>query len=115
MLDKTLRKIKRHAKIRAHISGNQARPRLVVHRSSKHIYGMLVDDTKGNTLLRVSDAKINQKKLTKVEKAKEVGKLLASEAAKTKIKKVVFDRAGYFYHGRVKALAEGAREGGLEF
>ncbi len=89
-------------------------PRLTVFRSSKHIYASLVDEKNGKILFSVSD-KTATKKITKLEKAKEVGKNFALEASKKKVKKVVFDRAGYLYHGRVRALAEGAREGGLEF
>jgi large subunit ribosomal protein L18 len=76
---------------------------------------MLVDDEKGKTILSVSDKSLPNKKLTKVEKAASVGKILAEKAQKEKINKVVFDRAGYLYHGRVRALAEGARSGGLDF
>jgi large subunit ribosomal protein L18 len=107
-------KNKRHTKIRAQVKGNSSRPRLVVFRSNIHIYGMLVDDTRGKTLVSVSDKSLD-KKMTKLEKAQEVGKELAEKAKKEKISKVVFDRAGYLYHGRVKALAEGARAGGLNF
>lgn len=113
MKEKDLRKAKRHLKITSKLRGEKSRPRLVVFRSNQHIYGMLVDDEAGKTLLAVSDKTV--KKGTKIEKAGEVGKTLASRAKDAKIKKVVFDRAGYLYHGRVKALAEGARDGGLEF
>lgn len=93
--------------------------RLVVHRSNKHIYAQLVDDLNHVTVLSASSqSKELAKKVSgakKVDQAKEVGKLLAELAAKQKIENVVFDRAGYLYHGRVKALAEGAREGGLKF
>ncbi|MCL5411983.1 MAG: 50S ribosomal protein L18 [Patescibacteria group bacterium] len=111
---------KRHLKIRAKISGNQDRPRLYVFRSSAHIYGALVDDLKGHTLVAASDLEIKKGKKketqkTKTELAKEVGLLLAKRANEKKIDTVVFDRAGYLYHGRVKALAEGARTGGLKF
>jgi len=106
---------RRHTKIRATVKGTQSRPRLVVFRSNAHIYGMLVNDQTGKTLLTVSDKAIANKKLTKVEKAKEVGVQLAEKAKKEKFTNIVFDRAGYLYHGRVKALAEGAREGGLNF
>lgn len=115
MLANKLRKQKRHLKIRSKVVGSLERPRLVVFRSNQHIYGMLVDDSKGQTLLRISDKVVGQKDLTKVEKARAVGRELAAVASKTKIRRVIFDRAGYLYHGRVKALAEGAREGGLEF
>lgn len=113
MKDNKVRKLKRHLKIRDRVKGTKLKPRLVVFRSNIHIYGMLVDDTVGKTLVRISDYSLTGK--TKMEKAKEVGKMVASVAQKEKINSVVFDRAGYLYHGRVKALAEGAREGGLEF
>jgi len=106
---------KRHLKIRAIVKGSPKRPRFVIFRSNTHIYGMLVDDQAGKTLVSVTDKGMSKKSLTKTEKAREVGKLVAEKAEKEKIKIVVFDRAGYLYHGRVKALAEGAREGGLKF
>ncbi|HEY4694699.1 MAG TPA: 50S ribosomal protein L18 [Candidatus Nanoarchaeia archaeon] len=115
MKKKSERKAKRHLKIRSKVKGSQERPRLVVFRSNLHIYGMLVDDAVGKTILSVSDKNLENKNLTKTEKAESVGKLLAEKAKKEKISKVVFDRAGYLYHGRVKALAEGARAGGLNF
>ncbi|RKX68502.1 50S ribosomal protein L18 [candidate division WOR-3 bacterium] len=110
---------RRHKRIRKRILGTEARPRLCVFRSLKHIYGMLIDDLNNRTILTVSS--LNQKirkgkkKKKKVEVAREVGKLLAKMALERNIVSVVFDRAGYKYHGRVKALAEGAREGGLKF
>ncbi len=106
---------KRHLKIRSNIKGTTSRPRFVVFRSNAHIYGMLVDDKSGKTLISAADKAITKKEMTKTEKAKEVGKLIAEKASKEKIKTVIFDRGGYLYHGRVKALAEGAREGGLKF
>ncbi|MFA6992326.1 MAG: 50S ribosomal protein L18 [Candidatus Gracilibacteria bacterium] len=105
---------KRHARIRAKIKGTSARPRLIVFRSSAAIYAQLIDDEKRKTITSVSDLKIKNKE-KKVEKAKKVGLLIAEKAKELKIDSVVFDRAGYKYHGRVKALAEGAREGGLKF
>ena len=117
MLEKQQKRYRRHKRIRAKISGTAEVPRLCVFRSNKHIYAQLVDDEKGKTLVAVSDLEIEtkKKKITKKEKALEVGKLIAKKAMEKKIKKVVFDRGGYKYHGRVKALAEGAREGGLKF
>jgi large subunit ribosomal protein L18 len=115
MKDSKLRLKKRHLKIRSKIKGSKTRPRLVVFRSNSHIYGMLVDDKSGKTLISVADKNVSKKDLTKTEKAMEVGKLLAEKAVKEKINQAIFDRAGYLYHGRVKALAEGAREGGLKF
>lgn len=104
---------KRHKRVRAKIKGTAKVPRLCVFRSHKHIYGQLIDDEKGKTILSVSDKEVKAK--NKIETAKEVGKTLAQKAVEKKIKKIVFDRGGYKYHGRVKALAEGAREGGLKF
>jgi large subunit ribosomal protein L18 len=110
------RRIKRHIRIRKKIFGTKERPRLCVFRSSKHIYGQIIDDTENKVLVSASDLELNAKeKMTKTKKAYEVGKLLAEKAKALKIEKVVFDRAGYKYHGRVKALAQGAREGGLKF
>lgn len=104
---------RRHLRVRKKVSGTQARPRLVVFRSLKHIYAQLVDDTANHTIATVTDLDILTMK--KTEKATEVGKRIAERAKAAGITQVVFDRAGYQYHGRVKAVAEGAREGGLEF
>jgi len=104
----------RHKRIRAKAMGTKEKPRLSVFRSNKHIFLQLIDDKAGKTLVSASDEK-NKKKSTKTELAKEAGKKLAEAAKEKKIKKVVFDRGGYKYHGRVKAAAEGAREGGLQF
>jgi LSU ribosomal protein L18P len=110
------RRIKRHIRIRKKIFGTKERPRLCVFRSSKHIYGQIIDDTENKVLVSASDLELKAKeKMTKTKKAYKVGKLLAEKAKALKIEKVVFDRAGYKYHGRVKALAQGAREGGLKF
>lgn len=105
----------RHKRIRAKIIGTSARPRLSVFRSHRHIYGQLIDDEKAKTLLSVSDKEIKNGKAAKKEIAKDVGKLLAQKAQEKKIKEIVFDRGGYKFHGRIKAVAEGAREGGLKF
>lgn len=94
------------------------RPRLSVFRSNKYIYGQIIDDKKGGTLVAAGDIKLKMGKtrpLTKAERAFEVGKLLAEKAKKLGIRTIVFDRGSYKYHGRVKSLAEGAREGGLKF
>jgi large subunit ribosomal protein L18 len=104
---------RRHLRVRKKVSGTQARPRLVVFRSLKHIYAQLVDDAKNHTIATVTDQDIETMK--KTEKATEVGKRIAERAKAAGITQVVFDRAGYQYHGRVKAVAEGARKGGLEF
>jgi large subunit ribosomal protein L18 len=106
------RRKRRHLRVRRHLGGTAERPRLVVFRSLKHIYAQLVDDVSRRTLLTVSDGDIAGKKS---DRALEVGKQLAARAKDSGITRVVFDRAGYRYHGRVKALATGAREGGLEF
>jgi large subunit ribosomal protein L18 len=104
---------RRHVRVRRKVSGTQARPRLVVFRSLKHIYAQLVDDTANHTIATVTDQDIESMK--KTQKATEVGKRIAERAKAAGITQVVFDRAGYQYHGRVKAVADGAREGGLEF
>jgi large subunit ribosomal protein L18 len=104
---------RRHLRVRKRVSGTPARPRLVVFRSLKHIYAQLVDDTANRTIATVGDQDILTMK--KTAKATEVGKRIAERAKAAGITQVVFDRAGYQYHGRVKAVAEGAREGGLEF
>ena len=119
--EKREKRKRRHKKVRAKIFGTKDRPRLCVFRSNKHIYAQLIDDEKGHTLGAVSDLKLPKnvklkKEMTrKVAIAYEVGKLIAKVAKEKGIEKVVFDRGGYKYHGRVKALAEGAREGGLKF
>ena len=107
------RRFKRHLRVRNKVSGTAERPRLVVFRSLKHIYAQLVDDNARRTLATVSDLGIEQGK--KGERAAEVGKLIAERAKTAGITRVVFDRAGYRYHGRIKAVADGARKGGLEF
>ena len=107
---------KRHARVRAKISGTAACPRLDVFRSLQHIYAQLIDDVAGVTLVSASTTEKDFKEYGgNKETARAVGKLLAERAAEKNIKDVVFDRGGYVYHGRVQALAEGAREGGLNF
>jgi large subunit ribosomal protein L18 len=98
--------------VRAKVKGTEERPRLVVFRSDKHIYAQLVNDVVQRTIVTVTDSGLTGKK---TEKSVEVGKRIAEKAKAAGISKVVFDRAGYQYHGRVKAVADGAREGGLEF
>jgi large subunit ribosomal protein L18 len=104
---------RRHLRVRKKVTGTPARPRLVVYRSLKHITAQIVDDVAGRTLMTVSSTTFVVGK--KTEKSLEVGKLIAAKAKDAGITKVVFDRAGYKYHGRVKAVADGAREAGLEF
>ena len=104
---------RRHKRIRATISGTPEKPRLSVYRSNKFIYAQVIDDVSGKTLAEASDVKI--KKGTKTERAKEVGVAIATVCLKEKIKKVVFDRNGFKYTGRIKLVADEARAGGLEF
>jgi large subunit ribosomal protein L18 len=103
--------------IRRRTAGDAERPRLCVKRSNNYIYAMLVDDTKSRVLTGVSSlvSEVKDKKLKRTDAAREVGKLMAAKAKSLGISKVVFDRAGYRFHGRVKAVADGAREGGLQF
>lgn len=111
-MDKARRQ-QRKRRIRAKISGTAARPRLAVTRTLSHIYAQLIDDENGVVLASANDVKT--KKGTKTESAQNVGKEIAEKAKAAKISEVVFDRGGFIYHGRVKAVAEGAREGGLKF
>ncbi|MEE4176180.1 MAG: 50S ribosomal protein L18 [Bacteroides sp.] len=111
------RRTKIKYRIRKKVNGTADRPRLTVFRSNKGIYAQVINDLEGRTLVSASSMskELADKKMTKTETAKEVGKLLAGKASEAGIEKVVFDRNGYLYHGRVKSLAEGAREGGLKF
>jgi len=107
---------RRHRRVRGRLTGTAEQPRLVVSRSNKGISAQLVDDVAGRTLAAASWLQLKKAfKGNKTQQAAEVGKLLAANAKNAEIETVVFDRAGYLYHGRVKALAEAAREGGLEF
>lgn len=113
--DKLNLRKKRHLKVRKRLlNAKETRPRLVVFRSLNHIYAQIIDDKEGKTLVAGSDIKI-EKSGTKIEMAKKVGKEIAEKAISQKIDTVAFDRNGYKYHGRVKALAESAREAGLKF
>jgi large subunit ribosomal protein L18 len=132
-ITKIAKRERRHARVRARVSGITAKPRLYVFRSNQHIYAQVIDDQKNKTLLVVSDKGIKVKKAKPAEPnagaekgakkelsgkraaAFEVGKQVAEKAKELKIGEVVFDRGGYLYHGRVKSLADGAREGGLKF
>ncbi len=109
---KALRRSK-HKRIRKTITGVSDKPRVAIFKSSQHIYAQIIDDSKGATL--VSESDLNIKTGTKKERATKVGEVLAQKAVKAKITKIVFDRGGFSYHGRVAALAEGLRKGGLQF
>ena len=126
MSEKIQKRIRRHKKIRYSIKGTAEVPRLCIFRSIKYVYGQLIDDDKNKTLLSLSDrgTKTKAKSVAKAEgkaligksaSAFQLGKLLAEKAKAMKLEKVVFDRGGFRYHGRVKAFADGAREGGLKF
>ena len=111
------RRARRHLRVRKRVRGTAARPRLVVFRSSKHIYAQVVDDDKGVTLVGAADTSegIQVEGTGKTAKSHALGRLIAARAKEKGIARVVFDRGGYQYHGRVKALADAAREAGLEF
>jgi len=111
---KEVRRLKIRRRIRKTVSGTAERPRLSVYRSNKEIYAQLINDEQGHTIAQSSSAELSAKG-SKVDLSKEVGKSLAEKAKANGVEGVVFDRNGYLYHGRVKALAEGAREGGLKF
>ncbi|PAE22963.1 MULTISPECIES: 50S ribosomal protein L18 [Bacillaceae] len=115
--DKNAVRKKRHARVRAKLSGTAARPRLNVYRSNKHIYAQLIDDVNGVTVASAStqDKEVNLDATSNVDAAVKVGELVAKRAVEKGVKAVVFDRGGYLYHGRVQALADAARENGLEF
>jgi large subunit ribosomal protein L18 len=122
---KIIKRIARRKRIRGKILGTFDRPRLSVFRSNKHIFAQVIDDERGKTLVFASDMEVKSEKKSAVKKstlsnekintANSVGEVIAKKALKKKVKNVVFDRSGYRYHGRVKALAEGARKGGLQF
>lgn len=116
---KAKRYLQRKQRVRSRVSGTEARPRLTVYKSNTHIYGQIIDDINQKTVVSASDIKVKLAKgperAKRVERAGLVGEEIAKLAVAKKIKKVVFDRNGYKFHGRVKALAEGARKGGLDF
>ncbi len=118
-IDRRVARLRRHKHVRKHVTGTPERPRLNVFRSLRHIYAQVIDDSQGRTLVSAStvdpEVVAQIEGMNKTEQASAVGKLLAARALDQGIKKVVFDRGGYKYHGRVKALADAAREGGLEF
>ncbi|MBU3964381.1 50S ribosomal protein L18 [Patescibacteria group bacterium] len=117
MIGRRIKRIQRHNRVRGRISGKKDCPRLCVFRSASHIYAQLIDDDIQKTLVSASDVEIKKDKEEKgkIGIAFKTGELIAEKAKEKKITKVVFDRGGYKYHGRVKALAEGARKGGLKF
>ena len=115
MLTKREARLRRHSRVRGKISGTAERPRLVVFRSNRGIFAQLVDDESGRTLAAASWTALPSSPGSKTEQASEVGKALAAAARAAGIEQCVFDRGGYLFHGRVKALADGAREGGLRF
>jgi large subunit ribosomal protein L18 len=116
VLTKHEARLRRHKRVRGKVAGSTERPRLVVYRSNKGITAQIVDDTTGRTIAGATWTALPKSfKGSKTEQAAEVGKQLAAVAKKAGVERVVFDRGGYLYHGRVKALADGAREGGLEF
>ncbi len=119
MIAKKIGKERRHERIRKQVSGTADRPRLSVYRSLNNVYAQIIDDTKGVTLVATStldkEIKATEGHKGNIEAAKKVGQMIAAKAVAAGIKKVVFDRSGYRYHGSIKALAEGSREAGLEF
>jgi large subunit ribosomal protein L18 len=115
VLTKRQQRLRRRRRVRARVVGTAQRPRLSVFRSNRGIFAQLIDDRQGHTVAAVNWIEPELRKLSAGEQAKRAGELLAERAKKAGIETCVFDRAGYQYHGRVKALAEGAREGGLSF
>ncbi len=115
--DKNVVRKKRHARVRTKINGTAERPRLNVYRSNKHIYAQLIDDVNGVTIASAStmDKEFSADSSSNADAASKVGELIAKKGLEKNLKAVVFDRGGYLYHGRVKALADAARENGLEF
>lgn len=115
LIDKNLARVRKHERVRAKVSGTSDRPRLSVYRSNKNIAVQVIDDVKGVTLVSSSSEQLKIKNGNNIEGAKLVGADIAKKCLDKKISTVVFDRGGYVYHGRVQALAEAAREGGLKF
>jgi large subunit ribosomal protein L18 len=115
VLSKRQSRLRRRRRVRARITGTAERPRLSVYRSNRGVFAQLIDDGKGHTVAAVNWIEPELRKLTASEQAKRAGELLAERAKKAGVESCVFDRGGYQYHGRVQALAEGAREGGLVF
>jgi large subunit ribosomal protein L18 len=115
VVTKGQRRLRRRRRVRARVSGTAARPRLSVYRSNRGVFAQLIDDTKGHTVAAVNWIEPDLRKLSATEQAKKAGELLAERAKAAGVETCVFDRGGYQYHGRVQAVAEGAREGGLAF
>ncbi len=115
VVTKRQRRLRRRRRVRARVTGTTQRPRLSVYRSNRGVFAQLIDDDKGHTVAAVNWIEPDLRKLTASEQAKRAGELLAKRAKAAGVETCVFDRGGYQYHGRVKALAEGAREGGLVF
>jgi large subunit ribosomal protein L18 len=115
VLTKREGRLRRRRRVRARVSGTAERPRLSVYRSNRGLFAQLIDDTRGHTLAAVNWIEPDLRKLSATEQAKKAGEMLAERAKAAGIETCVFDRGGYRYHGRVRALAEGAREGGLAF
>ena len=108
-------RIRRHRRVRRRITGTSSRPRLNVFRSNSQIYAQVIDDSQGHTIVAANSLQLEENNLNKTETARRVGSLVAERAKEAGISRVVFDRGGYVYHGRVKALADAARKGGLKF
>lgn len=115
LLKKNEARGRRHRRVRRRVLGTPEKPRLAVFRSNREIYAQVIDDLAGATLVSASSAEVKDSGLKKSQVAGKVGEILASKAKEEKIGQVVFDRGGYLFHGRVKALAEGARKGGIKF
>jgi large subunit ribosomal protein L18 len=115
VVTKRQQRLRRRRRVRARVSGTAKRPRLSVYRSNRGVFAQLIDDTTGNTLAAVNWIEPDLRKLSAADQAKKAGELLAERAKAAGVETCVFDRGGYQYHGRVKALADGAREGGLAF
>ncbi len=114
-LSRNIHRVRIHNRIRQRVSGSPERPRLAIYRSLKHIYAQVIDDRQGRTLVAASSVEKSAAKGGNVAGAKDVGRIVAERALEKGIKRVVFDRGGYQYHGRLKALADAARQAGLEF
>ena len=115
VVSKPVKRLKRRRRVRAKVHGSAERPRISVFRSNRGIFAQLIDDDSGRTLVAVNWTESDLRSLSPMDQAKRAGALLAERAHAAGVERAVFDRGGYQYHGRVKALAEGAREGGLEF